>query len=527
MKSLLPIFVASCLGLNFSSLLAVDQKPPVVKPVPKPTAARPALNPGDSAGKEKYVVTITSATPGAVVRYTLDGAAPTADTGAIYTKPIEIDRTTTLVAVAFKEGLPPSPAAWATYIVGESLKPGFETFHLGNSLTGTAGRFGIYARAAGYDHVTHYFLRGGALTKGLWENQVVHEKKSWDDTFDKVKKIDIFTVQPRDFVIDEEAAYDVKFWDLAKAKSPDFQPWIYVEWDERDRRRWTDQGAVPSSQVKTQWPAVTWEESMSAMLLYGEELEKKLKDIYKEPKQPRIIPAGIAMGWIHNMIDKGQVPGLPPGSFNPVLFGGDGVHPNANGAFLVDCTWFSAFYRQSPVGKVPPIGTELTAEQALIMQRLAWDTIKNYPDCGLYEEGTSPAEKPVCTPTPTAISDMTPIALTSATPGTWFRYTLDGTEPTRTRGLVYCGVVSVRPGMTVKAVAYKSGMADSPVAEFAFPAGPRNRVLASANFTGAKGSSATHAFDLTLAGPFAQYLRHGGDRKPDAGLWAKVLSVSR
>jgi hypothetical protein len=35
---------------------------------------------------------------------------------------------------------------------------------------------------------------------------------------------------------------------------------------------------------------------------------------------------------------------------------------------------------------------------------------------------------------------------------------------------VYCGVVSMRPGMTLKAVAYKSGMADSPVAEVAYEA---------------------------------------------------------
>ena len=24
------------------------------------------------------------------------------------------------------------------------------------------------------------------------------------------------------------------------------------------------------------------------------------------------------------------------------------------------------------------------------MQKLAWDVVKNYPDCGLYEEGTTP-----------------------------------------------------------------------------------------------------------------------------------------
>jgi len=68
------------------------------------------------------------------------------------------------------------------------------------------------------------------------------------------------------------------------------------------------------------------------------------------------------------------------------------------------------------------------------------------------------------------IKDTAPVSLTSATPGAWFRYTLDGTPPTRTNGYVYCGVISVRPGMTVKAIAYKSGMADSPIATLTFPA---------------------------------------------------------
>ena len=56
------------------------------------------------------------------------------------------------------------------------------------------------------------------------------------------------------------------------------------------------------------------------------------------------------------------------------------------------------------------------------------------------------------------------ITLKSTTPGAWFRYTLDGTTPTRMSGYVYCGAFNVPPGSHVKAVAYKSGMMDSEVA---------------------------------------------------------------
>ena len=171
------------------------------------------------------------------------------------------------------------------------------------------------------------------------------------------------------------------------------------------------------------------------------------------------------MGWIRNMIDHGRFSGAKAGDFYPLLFN-DEVHPtnalnhnHANGAYVVDTTWFSAFYREAPEGKVLPIETTFTPEQARIVERLAWDVVKNYPDCGLYEEGTQPCAKPEFA------SDGKIITLKSATPGAWFRYTLDGTTPTRTRGYVYCGVISVQPDIAVKAITYKSGMADSEAAE--------------------------------------------------------------
>jgi hypothetical protein len=46
---------------------------------------------------------------------------------------------------------------------------------------------------------------------------------------------------------------------------------------------------------------------------------------------------------------------------------------------------------------------------------------------------------------------------------------LDGTIPTRTRGYVYCGIITAQPGMTIKAVAYESDFGDSHLVEAADP----------------------------------------------------------
>ena len=95
-------------------------------------------------------------------------------------------------------------------------------------------------------------------------------------TLDEVKRIDHFTVQPRDFNVAEEADYDVRFFDRDPQALARFPAVVYIEWVEQDRQRPTDKGTVPSGQMKTLYPAVTWEESMAAMLLYGEDLQRKV-----------------------------------------------------------------------------------------------------------------------------------------------------------------------------------------------------------------------------------------------------------
>ena len=289
----------------------------------------------------------------------------------------------------------------------------------------------------------------------------------WIKQWPTLTSIDYFTMQPRDFDIPEEADYDIRWMKFVRQKAPNVQPWIYIEWTEMARKRPTDLGAEPTSEMKKTWPAATWEESMAAMMLYGEDLQRKIKETDTEGKALRVLPTALAMGWFHHQIETGEFPGTKRGDFYPRFFR-DQVHPNADGAFLVVCTWYAAFFGESPEGRVLPIHTNLTLEQARAIERIAWDAVHNYPDCGYYKDGTTPAGRPEFSPAAAPIRDLTSLTLTSSTPGAWFRYTLDGTTPTRTNGYIYCGVIGARPGMTIKAIAYKSGMADSSVAEASY-----------------------------------------------------------
>jgi hypothetical protein len=273
------------------------------------TGPSPVFVPGQTESKDPVQVAIQSKIPGTVIRYTLDGTAPTLENSQVYSAPLNIDKTTTLEASAFVEGYAPTPPIGAAYIIGEPVTR--NTFHVGNSLTGITQWFDTQARTTGAIHHSTRYLIGGALTKALWNAAMLPipdpaDKKQWMDLYGwrpsesivtrikgapaawkklwpGVTEIDDFTLQPRDFDIAEEADYDNRFLSLVQQKAPNVQPWLYIEWVERDRKRPTDLGREPTSEMQKVYPALTWEESMAAMMLYGEDLKRKVDETYKRP----------------------------------------------------------------------------------------------------------------------------------------------------------------------------------------------------------------------------------------------------
>ena len=352
-------------------------------------------------------VAIQSSLPGAVIRYTLDGTDPTPENSQVYSAPITIDKTTTLDASAFVSGHAPTPSVWATYIIGELRH--INTFHAGHSLTGITGHFDFQAYTAGSRHHSAYYILGGSILKALWnaamlpigdpadkdhwidlystrigytvvysKEQIQQANDTWNKVWPATTQIDDFTLQTWDWDIAEEVDYENRFLSLVEQKAPNAQPWMYVSWTYRDRPLPTDLGKLQSPQMQKVYPALTWEESMAAMAVYGEDVKSKIEETYKGAKPVHIIPASLAMGRVHRMIEEGQMPGFGKDDFYVKLFS-DKVHPNPEGAYLVDCMFYSAFYGESPEGKFLPVRTHLTGPQALAMQRLAWDTMTNYP----------------------------------------------------------------------------------------------------------------------------------------------------
>jgi len=71
--------------------------------------------------QEPIELTISSATPGATIRYTTGGACPSPDYGTIYTGPIPISETTVIRAIAYKENYEPANIDSQTYLFLEDV----------------------------------------------------------------------------------------------------------------------------------------------------------------------------------------------------------------------------------------------------------------------------------------------------------------------------------------------------------------------------------------------------------------------
>lgn len=85
-------------------------------------AQQPEIQVEGFAGAVPARVTVSTPTPGAVIRYTLDGAEPT-ERSAVYAGPLAVARPATLKAVVFADGVKPSPPAQA-FIIAPPGVPG-------------------------------------------------------------------------------------------------------------------------------------------------------------------------------------------------------------------------------------------------------------------------------------------------------------------------------------------------------------------------------------------------------------------
>lgn len=94
-----------------------------------------------------FELVLTCPTPGATIRYSINGADPAGTNHLVYAGPVSIPRTTTVRAVAVRDGLLPSETRTHTYLLGLSTAqrglPALALATAPNNLTGPTGIVGM------------------------------------------------------------------------------------------------------------------------------------------------------------------------------------------------------------------------------------------------------------------------------------------------------------------------------------------------------------------------------------------------
>ncbi|HWZ95558.1 MAG TPA: chitobiase/beta-hexosaminidase C-terminal domain-containing protein [Opitutaceae bacterium] len=112
------------------------------------TVAAPSFSPGAGTYSTAQTVSINDSTSGASIRYTTDGSTPSETAGTLYTGSISISTTTTLKAMAFKNGMTDSTVTTGTYtitppqVAAPTFSPPAGTFTSAQTVTITSSTSG-------------------------------------------------------------------------------------------------------------------------------------------------------------------------------------------------------------------------------------------------------------------------------------------------------------------------------------------------------------------------------------------------
>ena len=152
------------------------------------TAASPAFSPPPGTYSTPQWVALYSATPNAVMRYTLDGTTPGYDS-PVYFEPLFLDLSTTITARAFAADLAPSPASSGLFavssagaVVTPSLAPApgrTATAAAVSASTPTAGAVVRYTTSGGEPSPSSQVLPVGASV--MVDQSLVLRVKGWKD----------------------------------------------------------------------------------------------------------------------------------------------------------------------------------------------------------------------------------------------------------------------------------------------------------------------------------------------------------
>jgi len=471
--------------------------------------AAPSFSPPPGFCTSAQTVTISTATSGATIRYTTDGSTPSETNGTIYNTPISITGTTTLKAIAYQSGMLSSMVTSGVYTFNQcetptfSVTPGFyssaQTVTISTATTGATIRYTLDGttptETVGTVGTTvtltsSVLLQAIAYKSGMLDSRVATGAYQIPSVLPPQNGLAAWysgqLVSPgtssmtswldgsgNQFSASGAASY------AANVSGMNNMPAVYFDGTQ------TMLTANMSSAFSSSTGGmlfVLYQPNVSGDFAYISQMNGGTLDTHD-----RFVGSQAYLNAFLNSSGgrTNAYPGNIPSDNRPVLLE---VKSSPSGYQ----TWVSGTagsgtppaqqYWQAPTtftlgggGSNSPKFTGWVAE--VLVYNTADDTVRQQVEAYInnrYGVSNTTCATPSFNPPAGTYTTTQTVTISTATSGATVRYTTDGTTPTETVGTVYSSTVTLNGNCVLKAIAYKSGLADSTVASayYAIPTPP-------------------------------------------------------
>ncbi|HOD41470.1 MAG TPA: chitobiase/beta-hexosaminidase C-terminal domain-containing protein, partial [Candidatus Wallbacteria bacterium] len=405
--------------------------------------AEPVFSPAAGSFDAEIYASMSCATPGATVRYTLDSSTPSQSHGTIFNNvPILIASSTVVKAVAYKEGLLPSAAVAASYVINKVSAPEFSpapgVYSVPKQITLTSKTPGAsiyYTEDASANP-----SRSSALYQGpffISSSKVIKAVAVKDGMKDS-------NIVSAEYVIN-------------KTEAPQFNPPSGTYAGAQNITlfsqtagaviRYTTDGSEPNDSS----PAY------SGPIAVSNVGTNEIKAVaYKNG-----LAASAVSSAVYVILARVETP-----SFNPA----PGIYDSARDV-AITCATVGASIYYSLDGSAPSRSSALYTAPVRVASSLKLSAIAvksgmadSFVESGAYTINVPQVSKPVIYPSSGTYGAVQHVTISCVTAGASIYYTLDETVPTAS-STPYSGTIEVSQTSYIKAVAVKPGMLDSPHAE--------------------------------------------------------------
>jgi hypothetical protein len=393
------------------------------------TAATPVISPNAGFYTSAQPVTITDATPGAVIYYTTNSLAPTASSTK-YTAPIMVTATETIGAIAIASGLAPSPEATALYSMNvptatPTLSPTPGSYSATQSITLTDATAGavIYYTTDGSTPTTSSAKYTGVIA--VTATKTIKAIAAATGQLTSGLATGIYTIlQPAAMPLMTPAGGTYNLAQTVTITDASVGAVIY----------YTTNGTVPTT-TSTRYTApikVSLTQTINAI--------------------------ATAQGWATSPT---ATQAYTITTATPAISPNAGFYTSAQSVTITDATPGAVIYyttnslapTASSTKYTAPI--TVTATETIGAIAIASGLVQSPEATALYSIN-APTATPTLLPTPGSYSGTQSVTLTDASAGAVIYYTTDGSTPTA-NSAKYTGVIAVSATKTIKAIAAATG----------------------------------------------------------------------